>query len=1093
MPDTTIRNLRVGGRPFRLRVATPSGLISLPYAQDFGSTSPGSMPSDWSTWASSGTAPTVASGGAIDGTNDVTTGTGRYCAAWVSSAMAPADCQVSVDIQMGSLSNPSEGSGVFARASNPGSNTAQSGYFLLLTRDGQPVNLVRFDAGVAGATWSVSSGSFITAGWIATVTLRCLANNIRVQVFAKTGIKAGLYLQADGTWLASQAWCINVTDSTYGGPGYVGLRKQNNGATSDVFDNFNVQSAAGDTTPPTVSLTYPTAGATLSGGINLTATAADNIAVASVSFSVDGTPIGTVTSPTAGVYTYSGYNTIALSNGSHTFSAQAIDTSGNLSTLSSATVTASNNISVTRPTIANAQTQLKSSQLAYSGTPFAAPDDAVAAFIDVAVINPSLIAHARSVRPAMHMLYYANVGNLYDNILADWTAYARSNSVSPEDGFFHCASPFPYVSFGNSCVLARRFWAQFSGTSSPFSSQKGAPLSVNGATWPNTSGASLYVGHLERFREFNTAGSITAAAGGWTAVLEYCNAVDGSGHPSGWATLTTISDGTSGLTVAGRITWDPPSDWVPAVISGQQSFADDSTNSTFYRHYYIRWRVTATGTAPACTEATGRDFSGSDYLANTGSSGGGTGMMGLTPFFDTSADANSDGYLDDAEYANRGHYASVSSLTKLSGGITFTANSTINAAAGAAGILTVKFVNAGASQSLAVSVSGQVITVTLATDGSANLTSTVAQVAAAVNASAPALALLAGNVTTTSPTTDIHPPGTITTGKDARFVYESRMALYGDWRLAARCGSANLSAWGASYWAGVLGLSGNTDFNGFFMDNSTGKAGFASNAALESSTTYPTDYAACVNAIYRGLTDHPTMGARWVLMNIAGVASPSVAASMLPYCPTWWYEFALKPLADSWSQFETFAATVATLQAATSPAPIGMIDSSTASGGNTGVEQTPANLYNVLPYYYALSTPDTYLNYWGGENPAVAWSGKWCGAAQYDLGAPTAAYSVFKTGSDPDTNLPYSGYSLVYKVYSRPYTNAVVLFKPISYTSPHQGETGSTTATTHDLTPLLPPGHTSFQQVNPDGTLTGTNITSISLQNGTGAILVPQV
>lgn len=104
---------------------------------------------------------------------------------------------------------------------------------------------------------------------------------------------------------------------------------------------------AADTTDPTVSLTAPTNGATVSGTTSVTATASDDVAVSSVSFYVDGssTAAATVSSEP---YSYS-WNTTALSNGSHTISAQATDTSGNTSTFSTATVTVSN-ADVTAPT-----------------------------------------------------------------------------------------------------------------------------------------------------------------------------------------------------------------------------------------------------------------------------------------------------------------------------------------------------------------------------------------------------------------------------------------------------------------------------------------------------------------------------------------------------------------------------------------------------------------------------------------------------------------------------------------------------------------------------------------------------------------------
>ena len=47
-----------------------------------------------------------------------------------------------------------------------------------------------------------------------------------------------------------------------------------------------------DTTPPTVAITAPTSGATVSGVISLTAVAADDVGVAGVQFALDGTNIG---------------------------------------------------------------------------------------------------------------------------------------------------------------------------------------------------------------------------------------------------------------------------------------------------------------------------------------------------------------------------------------------------------------------------------------------------------------------------------------------------------------------------------------------------------------------------------------------------------------------------------------------------------------------------------------------------------------------------------------------------------------------------------------------------------------------------------
>ena len=94
-----------------------------------------------------------------------------------------------------------------------------------------------------------------------------------------------------------------------------------------------------DTTPPTVSITAPTANATVSSTISVSATATDNVAVASVQFQLDGMNLGALlTSPP---YTIS-WNTTTATNASHTLTAIATDTSGNAATSAAVTVTVSN-------------------------------------------------------------------------------------------------------------------------------------------------------------------------------------------------------------------------------------------------------------------------------------------------------------------------------------------------------------------------------------------------------------------------------------------------------------------------------------------------------------------------------------------------------------------------------------------------------------------------------------------------------------------------------------------------------------------------------------------------------------------------------
>jgi chitodextrinase len=91
-----------------------------------------------------------------------------------------------------------------------------------------------------------------------------------------------------------------------------------------------------DTTPPTVSMTAPPAGSTVSGTVTLTATASDNVAVQSVQFTVDGTNVGNL--DTVAPYTIS-WDSSSVANGLRTIRAKATDTSGNTTTSSALFVT----------------------------------------------------------------------------------------------------------------------------------------------------------------------------------------------------------------------------------------------------------------------------------------------------------------------------------------------------------------------------------------------------------------------------------------------------------------------------------------------------------------------------------------------------------------------------------------------------------------------------------------------------------------------------------------------------------------------------------------------------------------------------------
>ena len=106
--------------------------------------------------------------------------------------------------------------------------------------------------------------------------------------------------------------------------------------------------ATPDTIPPTVSMTAPQAGQTVTGLVQVSANASDNMGISSVQFLLDGTSLGSAI--TAVPYSIS-WNTSAIANGNHTLTATAIDTGGLKTTSTPVSVTVNNPIDSAPPTV----------------------------------------------------------------------------------------------------------------------------------------------------------------------------------------------------------------------------------------------------------------------------------------------------------------------------------------------------------------------------------------------------------------------------------------------------------------------------------------------------------------------------------------------------------------------------------------------------------------------------------------------------------------------------------------------------------------------------------------------------------------------
>jgi thermitase len=103
--------------------------------------------------------------------------------------------------------------------------------------------------------------------------------------------------------------------------------------------SVTVSNGPADTTPPTVSIGAPVAGATVSGTSTVSATAADDVGVAKVELYVDGALYATDTSAP---YSFA-WNTTLSADGSHTLQVVAADAAGN-SASTARTVTVANHV-----------------------------------------------------------------------------------------------------------------------------------------------------------------------------------------------------------------------------------------------------------------------------------------------------------------------------------------------------------------------------------------------------------------------------------------------------------------------------------------------------------------------------------------------------------------------------------------------------------------------------------------------------------------------------------------------------------------------------------------------------------------------------
>jgi hypothetical protein len=180
-------------------------------------------------------------------------------------------------------------------------------------------------AGTTSTTLSVSTNEVATCkyGTSAGVAYAAIANT-----FSSSGSTTHTQTISGLTNGASRTYYIRCQDLA------------GNATTSDYTVTFSVATIAVDTTPPTISISAPASGSTVSGSaVPVSANASDNSGVVGVQFKLDGNNLSAEdTSAPYGVT----WNSTVAANGSHSLTAIARDAAGNQTTSAVVSVTVAN-------------------------------------------------------------------------------------------------------------------------------------------------------------------------------------------------------------------------------------------------------------------------------------------------------------------------------------------------------------------------------------------------------------------------------------------------------------------------------------------------------------------------------------------------------------------------------------------------------------------------------------------------------------------------------------------------------------------------------------------------------------------------------
>jgi peptidoglycan/xylan/chitin deacetylase (PgdA/CDA1 family) len=175
-----------------------------------------------------------------------------------------------------------------------------------------------------------------------------VASEVDIVITSTSGVDSYIY---EGAPAAATAWTqASYNFTTPANTAKVTVYHLIHSVGELTTDDYSLATTASITVPtaPSVSVTAPVANATVTGTTTLTATAADAVAVSNVQFKVDGVNVGTA--DTTSPYSFS-WNSTTATNGTHTITAVATNSSNLMTTSGPVSVTVSNPLTPTPPTV----------------------------------------------------------------------------------------------------------------------------------------------------------------------------------------------------------------------------------------------------------------------------------------------------------------------------------------------------------------------------------------------------------------------------------------------------------------------------------------------------------------------------------------------------------------------------------------------------------------------------------------------------------------------------------------------------------------------------------------------------------------------